>query len=788
MAAILPENVGFLVMIGVGLVMALTVTLMVKAETKWLGTRKTSEWFYTAGRTIKTGLIAASIVSAWTWAATLLQSSTVTFEFGVAGSFWYAAGACIQVILFSILAVELKRRAPMTHTFAEMINVRYGKHAHKVFLSFGLMTNTIVTAMLVLGGAAVVNSLTGVDITLAAFLLPAGIILYTIFGGLKATFFAEYINAGFIFVVVLAFVSVIYFVSPDIGGISGMYDKLSAASVLNPVEGNAMGSYLTLASAGALVFGVINIVGNFGTVFVDQSYWQRAIAARPRSVVGGFIIGGLIWFAIPFTLATTLGLAAIATGVTLSEDQIGLGLVAPTAAVEIMGDMGAILILTIVFTAVTAAGSSQLVSVSSLMTYDVFRTYLKPSATGRELMRVSRYAILLFGVGMGLMASMLFQLGVSLQYVYLTMGILIGSAVAPISLSILWGRTNRNAATVAAVAGLVAGVAAWLGSASAIHGEISILSTGSSMPLLAGNVASMLTGLVVTVVGSIMFPERFDFRDLKQRILLVDDRVRSMLRRDADERRLARMSALSKRIGLGVSIFLVIVWPASLYLTEYVFTEFSFAVWVIMAVVWAAAAAAAVIVLPILEARHSVREIAAKVFGAGGHEDSAYARRQHAEASHGAAGAHGDDAAGAQSLLKVLVPVDGSIGSLRALNNANRLLRDVSALRVYLLYVMEWADEDDADGEENMDEQLSSQMRKEGRIVLRSVSVPQEVHSCTRIVKLGTPAKKIAETADRLGVDLVAMGRRGLGGTDEPMGHVTMEVIGLTQKPVVLLD
>ena len=788
MAAILHENVGFLVIIGVGLVMALTVTLMVKAETKWLGTRKTSEWFYTAGRTIKTGLIAASIVSAWTWAATLLQSSTVTFEFGVAGSFWYAAGACIQVILFSILAVELKRRAPMTHTFAEMINVRYGRHAHKVFLLFGLMTNTLVTAMLVLGGAAVVNSLTGVDITLAAFLLPAGIILYTIFGGLKATFFAEYINAGFIFVVVLAFVSVIYFVSPDIGGISGMYDKLSAASILNPVEGNAMGSYLTLASAGALVFGVINIVGNFGTVFVDQSYWQRAIAARPRSVVGGFIIGGLVWFAIPFTLATTLGLAAIATGVTLSEDQIGLGLVAPTAAAEIMGDMGAILILAIVFTAVTAAGSSQLVSVSSLMTYDVFRTYLKPSATGRELMRVSRYAILLFGAGMGLMASMLFQLGVSLQYVYLMMGILIGSAVAPISLSILWGRTNRTAATAAAVTGLVAGVGAWLGSASAIYGEISILSTGSSMPLLAGNVASILTGLIVTVVGSIMFPERFDFRDLKQRILLVDDRIRSMLRRDADERRLARMSALSKRIGLGVSIFLVVVWPASLYLTEYVFTESSFTVWVAMAVVWAAAGAMAVIALPILEARRSVREIVAKIFGAGGHEDPAHARRQQrGEASHEAARARGADATG--PLLKVLVPVDGSIGSLRALNNANRLLRDVSALKVYLLYVMEWADEDDAGGEEeDMDEQLSSQMREEGRIVLRSVSVPQEVHSCTRIVKLGTPAKKIAETADRLGVDLVAMGRRGLGGTDEPMGHVTMEVIGLTQKPVVLLD
>ncbi|NNL58752.1 MAG: urea active transporter, partial [Nitrosopumilus sp.] len=97
MGSVLSENIGYIVLIGVGLIMALSVTLMVKAETKWLGTRKTSEWFYTAGRTIKTGLIASSIVSAWTWAATLLQSSTVTYTFGLAGSFWYAAGASIQV-------------------------------------------------------------------------------------------------------------------------------------------------------------------------------------------------------------------------------------------------------------------------------------------------------------------------------------------------------------------------------------------------------------------------------------------------------------------------------------------------------------------------------------------------------------------------------------------------------------------------------------------------------------------------------------------------------------------
>ncbi len=41
-------------LLGVGLVMAIAVTLSVRVERKWLGTRKTFEWFYTAGRYAKT--------------------------------------------------------------------------------------------------------------------------------------------------------------------------------------------------------------------------------------------------------------------------------------------------------------------------------------------------------------------------------------------------------------------------------------------------------------------------------------------------------------------------------------------------------------------------------------------------------------------------------------------------------------------------------------------------------------------------------------------------------------
>jgi urea-proton symporter len=54
-----------------------------------------------------------------------------------------------------------------------------------------------------------------------------------------------------------------------------MHDLLAAAAAATPVPGNAHGSYMTMRSKNGLIFGVINVIGNFATVFQDQgmSIW-----------------------------------------------------------------------------------------------------------------------------------------------------------------------------------------------------------------------------------------------------------------------------------------------------------------------------------------------------------------------------------------------------------------------------------------------------------------------------------------------------------------------------------
>jgi urea-proton symporter len=87
---------------------------------------------------------------------------------------------------------------------------------------------------------------------------------------IKATFLTDYVHTVIILVIILIFALTAYATGNELGSPSAVYDRLVAASAAHPVDGNAQGSYLTMQSREGAIFFVINIVGNFGTVFMDN--------------------------------------------------------------------------------------------------------------------------------------------------------------------------------------------------------------------------------------------------------------------------------------------------------------------------------------------------------------------------------------------------------------------------------------------------------------------------------------------------------------------------------------
>uniref|UniRef100_A0A0G4FGI3 Urea-proton symporter DUR3 n=1 Tax=Chromera velia CCMP2878 TaxID=1169474 RepID=A0A0G4FGI3_9ALVE len=889
----LDQWVGWLVVIGFGLFFSFLAVGFAKLEERALVETMTSEQFNTAGRNVGAGLIAAVIVSQWTWAATLLQSANMGWRVGIAGPYWYAAGASVQILLFSVLAIQVKRRCSNMHTFLEIIRVRWGSFAHIVFICFALCTNILVTGMLMLGGAEVIEDLTGVPVTWSSLILPfSSCLVYTLRGGLKATFFSAYLNTVIIFATLLLFIFTVYAspggdLSASVGSPDRVFEGLQRASAraarfafgkepnppfpfteglvgnsgicvgtsaeidqtgstscrytqvgscapgddscasftpslggqeevsfshdcADPSNNVCAPSFLTLASNGGIIFGVVNLVGNFGTVFVDQSYWQSAVACKPRATVQGYLLGGMVWFAVPFAFATTVGLAArsMAGGpegipldfVTAFEANAGL---VPARVLQLtMGVAGSFLLLLMLFMAITSTGASELIAASSILVYDVFVPYLQPSILwgraqrqallkkavgrvrgegegarngdwredeeekqrlcegssgalqrssassspvpvesssspdspgvavdshgtgvggredsskrkegdefltekealsvletlsvggffpsssppespesvrtesqaegetdalwslvgGRErvaslsglpssvpvgrlvvplhvflrvvqrpceredgllLLRVSKACTVLFSCFMGLISVFLQGVRLQLGFLYMTMGVLVGPAVAPCALSILWQRANGRACTFGALGGLLAGLSAWLGASavSAGGGGLSVEDISGDMPFLYGNVASILVSAVIAVGGSLLLPDvKFRWSQLNDGIQTIDGGEEADEGVGEEEEKVLRQwHRVAVWSAVALSVVLLLLFPLPPFFSNWVFDLGAFRGWVGVSIGWAVAAAVVVTVLPVIEFVQNLR-------GAGRKEEKA---------------------------------------------------------------------------------------------------------------------------------------------------------------------
>jgi urea-proton symporter len=218
---------------------------------------------------------------------------------------------------------------------------------------------------------------------------------------------------------------------PEIGSVGHLYDLVAAASKRSPISGNYEGTYLTMTSTSGIYFGIIHITTNFGLVIMDTGFFVKAFAASPRAVVPGYVIGGIAYFAIPWALGTLM--SSVAWGLqdqpiwptfprAMSTEEVSAGLVLPYAAIALAGKGGAIAILLVTFMAVTSTLSAQIIAVSSIISFDIYRSYFNKNATDRDVIRWSHYGVVFFAVFAAGFSTMLHYAGVDLGWTLYMLG------------------------------------------------------------------------------------------------------------------------------------------------------------------------------------------------------------------------------------------------------------------------------------------------------------------------------------------------------------------------------
>lgn len=372
----------------------------------------------------------------------------------------------------------------------------------------------------------------------------------------------------------------------------------------------------------------------------------------------------------------TLGLAAVAltdnpafpTYPQLpTQAEISSGLASSYAASAMLGKSGAVALLIVLFMAVTSCASAELIAVSSILTFDIYKTYVKPAATPENLIFISHLMICVFGVTMAIFAIIWNVIGIDLGWLFLVMGLLIGGAVFPAAFAITWKRQTKAGAITGAVGGLFAGLIAWLVEAKVYYGELTVSTTGMEYPTLAGNLAAIMTGLILSVVVSLIKPDDFDWEttrginaltietlhgsspqgekgslgtpptdspptDSEKKLQTnapgdpaVFDELPTIQREKSEElvdrtaesnpralRSAFKLACIASFVLTFIMDFLI---PIPMFLSHYVFSKGFFTAWVVITFIWVFSSAAISIVLPIVETAGFFKGLFTEILG-----------------------------------------------------------------------------------------------------------------------------------------------------------------------------
>jgi hypothetical protein len=157
--------------------------------------------------------------------------------------------------------------------------------------------------------------------------------------------------------------------------------------------------------------------------------------------------------------------------------------------------------------------------------------------------------------------------------------ILLGTITDYLLSFLVWRRQNTVAAIVSPLLGMATGIAVWIGSAHGLYGEITIASTGQTLPCVYGTVASAFSPIVYSVILSIFKPQDFDWADFRKEKLAFEvidaghvvnpEQLESNDSQSQVE--LKRWGKIAAYWSIATFLGHWVLWPLPMYASKYVF-------------------------------------------------------------------------------------------------------------------------------------------------------------------------------------------------------------------------
>ena len=383
-----------------------------------------------ANRSVGTFSLTSSLVASALGAWILFGPASAATWGGIGAVIGYALGTAFPLFILIYLGTQFREKYPKGKTLIEVIRFKYGPNLFKLILVLSIFYMTIFLIAEVTAVSMLINYISGTDLWITAFIVIISSLIYTLYGGLRASIFTD--NIQFLFLVVLLLITFSYLLNFNTNEFNFDYIKKKQPQLLSI-------NYLPNFTAGLTFF-----IAVAATNLFHQGNWQRVYAAKNTEVLKkSLIFSFLIIIPIVFFMGFT-GLVAVS-----SEN-----LVAPDLAFFqlLLKDQYLIISVIIIFLAISLTVSSIdtiINAISSLIIVD-----------GKKIIKIKNYDLLSkqIIIILSIVALFVASKGLSILYLFLLADLFCCSAVLSIFYGFYSKSFSEKKAYVSILIGLLAGL------------------------------------------------------------------------------------------------------------------------------------------------------------------------------------------------------------------------------------------------------------------------------------------------------------------------------------------
>jgi len=414
------------------------------------GHQKDTGDYFLAGRALPWWAIGASLIAANISAEQIIGMSGSAYVLGIAiASYEWMAAITLIIVGKYLLPVFLEHKI---YTMPQFLEQRYDGRVRTVLAFFWLGVYVFVNLTSILWlGALAINTVTGLDIESALWLLAAFSVGYSLYGGLKAVALTDIIQ-----VVLLVFggLMIAWISMNEIAAGQGVIAGFQIVLERVPEKFDMIFTpdsphYMSLPGISVLVGGMW---------IMNLSYWgfnqyiiQRALAAKNnREAQKGIVFAAFLKMLMPI-LVVLPGIAAVILAPDLETPDKAYPEVMKLLPAGFAG-----LVFAALIAAIVSSLASMMNSISTIFTMDVYRHMGGAGRSEGHLVSVGRAVGLSAMIVAAFVARpLLGNFDQAFQYIQEFTGFFTPGVVAIFLLAIFWKKTTAEGALGAAIGSAV---------------------------------------------------------------------------------------------------------------------------------------------------------------------------------------------------------------------------------------------------------------------------------------------------------------------------------------------